>query len=265
MRRLFGFLLATAAAMALPAMAWGQDDEHGLTERLNRSQLYYRVMPRPNPAHRRWYWDGYAGRWVLARPGYTDTFYGRPPGPSDYWDEPPDEPARPAHAKAAPRAHTAGHTSEKMASTSHGSEHAAATSHGSEKMASISHTGEKAATSPTQTASSDTLAKVDSGKPLTPAEIRAAVPVAQLKDAKALLAKAQVKSVWGDVSGPVQNVDMQGAGVRAVEADVGNAFGEKQRVVKFDAAHLKFIRSRNVVLTSMSKPEIAKLPKANNS
>src|ERR1043166_2513686 len=64
MLRHIGLLLGTAAALAVAAPAFGQDDddpalvnhEHRATERLNRAQLEYGVMPKPNP-HRRWNWD----------------------------------------------------------------------------------------------------------------------------------------------------------------------------------------------------------------
>jgi hypothetical protein len=35
--------------------------------------------------------------------------------------------------------------------------------------------------------------------------------------------------------------------------------------VKLDPARLKFVKSRNVVVTTMSKPDVEKLPKVNNS
>src|SRR4029077_13751139 len=73
-----GFLLGTATALTIPVTDLAPDDdvtppvhhEHQVTERLNRAQLQYGVMPRPNP-HWRWHWDAYYGRWVLRRPGYA--------------------------------------------------------------------------------------------------------------------------------------------------------------------------------------------------
>jgi hypothetical protein len=250
MRRSFGFLLGAAAALAIPAAVWAQDDdtagvhhEHQVTERLNRSQLEYGVT-RKHSQRPRWDWDSDYGRWVLRRPGYTNTLYGQGPAPSDNWDERPGEPSRTAHAKTAKRTASAS-TSQKTST-------------------SATNPAEKTGASATHAASGEKTAS-DDAKPLTPAEIRAAVPISQLKDAKTILSKAKIKSLWGDVTGRVQNVDTDGAGVRAIEVDVGSAFGEKQHLVKLDAAHLKFIRSRNVVVTSMSKPDVAKLPKVNNS
>jgi hypothetical protein len=58
---------------------------------------------------------------------------------------------------------------------------------------------------------------------------------------------------------------MDGTALSGIEADVGSTFGEKQRIVKLDPGRLKFVRSRGVVVTTMSKPDVEKLPKVNNS
>ena len=244
MARFFALLLGMAAALTLPGAVWAQE-EHQTTEHLNRAQLEYGVMPRPNPRVR-WYWDAYSGRWVLRRPSYTNTYYGRGRASSDYWNEPPDEPNPTRRATARSSKHTASKTSTSS-------------------KASTSHAAGKTTASAAAAGKGDKLAKVDDSKPLTPAEIRTAVPVKQLKDPKAVLAKAKIKSLWGDVSGHVQNVAANGAGIQAIEADVGSAFGEKQHVVKLNPDRLKFIRSRNILMTTLTKPQLAKLPTVNGS
>ena len=224
----FGLLFSTAAALTIVAPAFAQDDddpgfvghEHRTTERLNRAQLEYGVMPRPNPRPR-WYWDPDYGRWGLRHPGYGPIVYGQP-------------------ADAA-RAHGSNASTSKGTAASH----------------KKTDTSEAAA-------HTQKLASADN-KPLTPAEIRAAIPLRQVSDPKVALSKAKVRSLWGDLTGRVENVQMDGTAVHAVEADVGSTFGEKQRIVRLDPARLKFVKSRNVVVTTMSKPDVEKLPKVNNS
>jgi hypothetical protein len=229
MLRRFSLLLGTAAALTLAVPASAQDDddqgfvshEHRTTERLNRAQMEYGVMPRPNPRPR-WYWDPDYGRWVLVRPGYGPVVYGQSPDMA--------------------RARGSNASTSKAAATSH------------------KKTGRSEAASHTQK-----VTTADNSKPLTPAEIRAAIPLRQVNDPKAVLSKAKVRSLWGDLTGRVENVQMDGTAVRAIEADVGSTFGEKQRIVKLDPGRLKFVKSRNVVVTTMSKPDVEKLPKINNS
>ena len=247
MARFLALLLGTAAAFTFPGAVWAQE-EHQTTEHLNRAQLEYGVMPRPNPRVR-WYWDAYSGRWVLRRMGYTPSYYGRGPASPDYWNEPPDEPNPPRRARSA-RSSTSKHPPSRTSTSS---------------KASTSHATEKTTASASHTEKGDKLTKVDDSKPLTPAEIRTAVPIKQLKDPKAVLAKAKVRSLWGDVSGHVQNVAANGTGIQTIEADLGSAFGEKQHVVKLNPDRLKFIRSRNVLMTTLTKPELAKLPTVNGS
>jgi hypothetical protein len=229
MLRRFSLLLSTAAVLAIAAPAFAQDDEdsafigheHRTTEGLNRAQLEYGVMPRPNP-HWRWYWDPDYGRWVLRRSGYAPVIYGQPPNSA--------------------RARGSDASTSKSTAASH------------------KKTGTSEAASPKEKRTA-----VDNNKPLTPAEIRAAIPLRQVNDPKAVLSKAKVRSLWGDLTGQVESVQMDGTALRAVEADVGSTFGEKQRIVKLDPARLKFVKSRNVVVTTMSKPDVEKLPKVNNS
>lgn len=229
MLRRFSLILGTVAALTIAAPTLAQDDddsafvghEHRATEGLNRAQLEYGVMPRPNP-HWRWYWDPDYGRWVWRRSGYAPVIYGQPPNS-----------AHPRNSDASASKETA--ASHKKISASE------AASHKEKRTAA------------------------DSNKPLTPAEIRAAIPLRQVNDPKAVLSKAKVRSLWGDLTGHVESVQMDGTALSGIEADVGSTFGEKQRIVKLDPARLKFVKSRGVVVTTMSKPDVEKLPKVNNS
>jgi hypothetical protein len=115
-------------------------------------------------------------------------------------------------------------------------------------------------------ASSGTAAKTtESGeastKPLTPAEIRTAVPVDKVANPAKTLASARIKSVWGDVVGQVQSVDVSAGRLTAVDANVVASGDAKRKRVRIDAGRLKYVKSRNLLLTTLSKPDIDKLPK----
>lgn len=265
-----GFLLGTATALTIPVTAWAQDDdvtppvhhEHQVTERLNRAQLQYGVMPRPNP-HWRWHWDAYYGRWVLRRPGYATVVYGPPPWTEGSLSERAPDGRRRAPSRSTGQADGAIRPGQLSAldKTPDANRAGGANTISPKTSASLR---QNAAGSPT-VSRTDRLAIKDGSNPLTPAEIRAAVPIRQVSDPKAALSKAGIRSLWGDLTGRVQNIQMDGTAVRTIEADVGSTFGEKEHIVRLDPARLKYVKSRNVLVTSMSKPDIAKLPKVNNS
>jgi hypothetical protein len=117
-------------------------------------------------------------------------------------------------------------------------------------------TAKKSGSEPERTASKEAKG------PLTPAEIRAAVPVQKVNNPKQTLSDAEIKSLWGENIGQVQSVDVSGGTVKAVDANVS---GSKGKVVRIDPARLKYVKSRNLLITTMSKPDVEKLPKANNS
>ena len=94
-------------------------------------------------------------------------------------------------------------------------------------------------------------------KPLTPAEIRGAIPLQKVGNPEQTLFSAQIKNVWGDAIGRVRAVSVSGGTLKAVEADVG-----AKKVVRIDPARLRYVKSRNVILTTMSKPDVEKLPSA---
>ncbi|HSC17713.1 MAG TPA: hypothetical protein VLC74_02260 [Rhizomicrobium sp.] len=121
-----------------------------------------------------------------------------------------------------------------------------------------SRTGPETSSETKKHASSGPSEKTADSKPLTPAELRAAVPLQKLSNPQQTLSDAQIKSVWGDVVGKVRSVDVSGGTLKAVDANVAGA----KKVVRMDPAHLKYVKSRNVVVTTMSKPDVEKLPSA---
>jgi len=126
------------------------------------------------------------------------------------------------------------------------------------KEASNKEASKKNATGP----EGERTASREPQKPLTPAEIRAAVPVQKVSNPQQTLSDAPIRSLWGENIGQVQSVNVSGGTVKAVDASVG---GAKGKVVRIDPARLKYVKSRNVLITTMSKPDVEKLPKVNNS
>ena len=121
--------------------------------------------------------------------------------------------------------------------------------------------GKPGSSSKTATAAKATESNTTSNKPLTPAEIRTAVPVAKVPNPEKTLATAKIKSVWGDVVGQVRSVDVTGGKLAAVDATVRSTGDTKSKPVRIDAGRLKYVKSRNLLVTTLSKPDIDKLAK----
>jgi hypothetical protein len=262
-------LLLGSAALMLSGAATTPafSEEHQFTERLNRAQLEYRVMPRGNPHHRvvwvrRWVWDDFWGDyhivWMPRVSVYRTVSY------------------TPHHKTHMAAISDAGRdtASSKSAGTDGGD------TAKSDKDTTIASVEPTARPQPPANADKDTkLASIDAQnkpaqaaekpaakvnadltKPVTPAEIRSAVPLAKVDDPKQTLASTPIKSVWGDTIGKVRGVDMNGGNLKTVDADLGG-----KSVVKMDPGHLKYVKSRGLLITTLSKDDAAKLPKANQS
>ena len=265
-------LVGSAAMMFTAAATPALCDEHDRTQHLNRAQL----APRGAQYHRfmwvrRWVWDDFWGDyhmvWVPRVTTYRTVSYT-------------------PHSHKSHKAMGADGNGDKiMASkSSDGDDGKAAKGDKGITTASIEPTArpQPPANDKTKVASLDTHggppamsdkpvpindksapadekpAHVDATKPVTPAEIRSAVPLAKVGDPKQTLASAPIKSVWGDTLGKVRGVDVSGSSVKTVDAQLGG-----NNVVKMDPARLKYVKSRGLVITTMSKEDAAKLPKAN--
>jgi hypothetical protein len=284
-----GAALMVSGAAAAPALS----SEHQFTEHLNRAQLVYRVH-RGTPHHRiawvrRWVWDDFWGDyhivWVPRVTTYRTVSY----TPSSHRtrkvtmsdgsgdDDSATKSAGSKEARAAqpdkdttasvkpeprpqPTAKTASNdtklpsidTDAKPAQTA---AKPAPSANNNTKLAALDKHPK-----PTQTAEKP-AAKVtaDLTKPVTPAEIRSAVPLGKVDDPKQTLTSAPIKSVWGDAIGKVRGVDVSGGNLKTVDAAL-----DGKGVVKMDPAHLKYVKSRGLLITTLSKEDAAKLPKADN-
>lgn len=182
--------------------------------------------------------------------GYVEDRYPPPPPPPEGAVEQPDIDQRAYNVAPRPNPHR--ETAEKAEANTHGATTKFAEAGAGTRPAQKSGEG----TAPTETKKNEKT--VDLQKPLTPAEIRAAVPVQKVSNPKQTLSSAKIKSLWGDVLGHVHSVDVSDGTVRAVDADVGKG------IVRIDAGRLKYVKSRNVLLTTMSKPDLARLPRVDS-
>ena len=108
------------------------------------------------------------------------------------------------------------------------------------------------------------VAKASASGPVTPAEIRTAVPVQKLDNPKQALAGVEVKSVWGGVLGHVSSLDVSAGKIKTLDIKVMGSPGAKSKVVRVEPSRLKYMRNRKMVLTTLSKPDLEKLPATAN-
>jgi hypothetical protein len=99
------------------------------------------------------------------------------------------------------------------------------------------------------------------GDTLTAADMKSAVPLSKVKDAKDKLATAKVDDPMGHIIGPVKEVVTGKSGTpTAVHVDVGGWLGAGERVVSINAGNFTYIPGRDILVTKMSKAQIEKLP-----
>ncbi|HEY4264692.1 MAG TPA: PRC-barrel domain-containing protein [Micropepsaceae bacterium] len=102
---------------------------------------------------------------------------------------------------------------------------------------------------------------VGAGDTLSATDLKSAVKLGTLKDAKDKLATAKVDDPMGNIIGPVKDVVTGKTGApTAIHVDVGGWLGVGERVVSINAGNFTYIPSRDILLTKMSKADIQKLP-----
>ena len=103
-------------------------------------------------------------------------------------------------------------------------------------------------------------------EPISKAELRSAVAVDEVSDPAQTLRAAELKNRQGQAVGQVHKVEVGSDGkVAAIDADVGGFLGVGEKVVSLDPSDLVYLKSRNLLVTEMSKSEIEKLPAAKNT
>lgn len=102
---------------------------------------------------------------------------------------------------------------------------------------------------------------VGAGDTLTAAEMKSAMSLSKVKDAKDKLATAKVDDPKGNIIGPVKEVITGKSGTPTeIHVDVGGWLGVGERVVSMKAANFTYIPARDILVTKMSKTAIEKLP-----
>jgi hypothetical protein len=102
---------------------------------------------------------------------------------------------------------------------------------------------------------------VGAGDTLSASDMKSAMPLSKVKDAKAKLATAKVDDPMGHIIGPVKEVVTGKSGTpTAVHVDVGGWLGAGERVVSINAGNFTYIPGRDILVTKMSKAQIEKLP-----
>ena len=107
---------------------------------------------------------------------------------------------------------------------------------------------------------------VGPNNPISAEELSTAVSLSNIDNPAQALSTAQIKNAAGEAVGTVSSVDVSANGkAKAVHADVGGFLGMGERVVSLKADKLVYLKSRNLLVTHLSKDQIKSLPKMSPS
>lgn len=101
---------------------------------------------------------------------------------------------------------------------------------------------------------------VGAGDTFTRAELESRITLDEVPNPAQTLASAKVDDFAGNIIGPVKNVVMDNKEVDAIHVDVGGWLGIGARTVSLDADEFTYIPSRNILITSLTKNQVKKLP-----
>jgi hypothetical protein len=139
-----------------------------------------------------------------------------------------------------------------------GASYAATTTTNDHTANTTQHSSTGAATSK---AGTEVEKAVGAGDTLSAADMKSAMSLSKVKDAKDKLASAKVDDPKGNIIGPVKEVITGKSGAPTeIHVDVGGWLGVGERVVSMKASNFTYIPSRDILVTKMSKAAIEKLP-----
>jgi hypothetical protein len=101
------------------------------------------------------------------------------------------------------------------------------------------------------------------GTEITPSELARGVKANEIANPEATLITAQVKTPGGETIGDVRSVTVGPNGkASAVNIEVGGLLNVGERVVAVNAKRFTYLKARNILVASVAKAEIEKLPPA---
>jgi len=119
----------------------------------------------------------------------------------------------------------------------------------------------KTSGSSTSKAGTEIEKAVGGGDTLSAADMKSAMSLSKVTDAKDKLASAKVDDPKGNIIGPVKEVITGKSGApTAIHVDVGGWLGVGERVVSMKPSNFTYIPDRGILVTKMSKAAIEKLP-----
>jgi hypothetical protein len=99
---------------------------------------------------------------------------------------------------------------------------------------------------------------------LSAADVKSAVMATSVTDTARTLASAKVDDMHGNIIGPVRKVTTGTTGkLETVQVDVGGWLGIGERVVSLKATDFKYIPTRNILVTSLTKQQIQDMKPVN--
>ena len=97
-------------------------------------------------------------------------------------------------------------------------------------------------------------------RPISGDEMASAISLSSVRNPAQALATAEIKNREGQAIGTVSSVDVGPDGIaRAVSVDVGGFLGMGTHRVAIRAASLSYLKSRDLLVTSLSRQEIQAL------
>jgi hypothetical protein len=98
---------------------------------------------------------------------------------------------------------------------------------------------------------------------ITPKELAEGVSITDISNPEATLATASVKTSSGEALGEVRSVVVGPDGkANAVNVEVGGLLNVGERIVSIDANKFTYLKGRNILVASVAKSDIEKMPAA---
>jgi hypothetical protein len=99
---------------------------------------------------------------------------------------------------------------------------------------------------------------------LSATDMKSAIMATSVEDSARTLASAKVDDMHGKIIGPVRKVTTGTTGkLETIQVDVGGWLGIGERVVSLKATNFKYIPTRNILVTSLTKQQVQNMKPVN--